>query len=100
VSEPAILTRPKPRPGRAQIDELRKLLRHREIIEAAIELEAELRVRQLDARLTRAGFSPKRKRRWPRERPQAEATGQILRRGPEVWGSLVKVHRRSEQRSA
>jgi hypothetical protein len=88
------MTRPRRVPSGARLEQLRGLLRERDVLSAAIEIEQELAARRLDQRLSRAGYPSERKRHWPRERMSAEATGQVLRRGPWIgpaWRSPITI---------
>jgi hypothetical protein len=46
---------------------LQPLLRRRDELETAIEIQRELDAQQLDQRLVRLGLAAPRRRRWPRE---------------------------------
>jgi hypothetical protein len=72
---------------------LKRELRRRDVLDNAISLQRLLDAQALDERLVRGGYlraAPERA--WPRERTHAEATGQVLRRGPETWGDRVRAY--------
>lgn len=95
MSERQVLRRPKRQawPLPEDRDELLKLIRRRDAIDGALELERHLHGERLDERLRRAGFDvPDRSARWPRASTVEERTRQPMRRGPEVWGDRVRAY--------